>query len=380
MSEPNLRLLPEELRAAAGNLGALSDNTSQSQQILSRAWARLDAGWDTYAEADINSYYNEAMNEVSRMVAMLAQMGEALGKTTDLIQAADQTNATRFGEQNSNPAPPAATPPGLPGLELPVSAPPFFELGYTTPLPGSMTLTLDPVFSPILLDPNAPPLPPELWEYAQQAAAEFGVPPELVAAVLAAEQQHDYTFQDTVEDHMAGTALILIEAAEANREAGWPAPDSSWQGWLILGLIEQLDLSLGVGQVRLSTAQGVADYVAGYPDLGLSDQYPQGLEVQDLVARLEDPQWNARYVAGYLRQLMDMRANLEASGAVSSNISDVERMQIIYWAYRAGPGALGNESPYVDADPNTPAYDPAPGLDLSPEVIQYYQDLLDNQP
>lgn len=230
---------------------------------------------------------------------------------------------------------------------------------------------------PVIQD-TEPPLSSELWEHAQQAAAEFGVPPELVAGILAAEQEHDYTMQDSIEDTMARTALTLIEAGELNREVGWPAQDSSWQGWVMLGLIEQVDLSLGVGQVRLSTAQGVAEYVANHPELGLSKQYPQDLDVRDLVARLEDPEWNARYVAGYVRQLLDSRAAFEASGDVDNGISEVERMQIIYWAYRAGPGALLNESPNVDMYPNTPEYDPAPALDLSPDVIQYYQDLLKN--
>jgi WXG100 family type VII secretion target len=95
MSTP-LRLYPEDLRAAAGDLGRLSGDTDQVQQRLDRSWGRLDSGWEWYAEEDIAGYFQRAARELSLMAAMLAQMGQALVKTADLIEAADQASAALF--------------------------------------------------------------------------------------------------------------------------------------------------------------------------------------------------------------------------------------------------------------------------------------------
>jgi WXG100 family type VII secretion target len=101
MSGLPLRLRPEDLHAAASGLGQLGGSTSQSQETLSRSWARLDAGWDTYAEEEANALFHSAMQEMSRMAAMFSQMADALHQNSALIEEADRENASRFSVEGA---------------------------------------------------------------------------------------------------------------------------------------------------------------------------------------------------------------------------------------------------------------------------------------
>jgi len=255
-------------------------------------------------------------------------------------------------------APPPVTPVPAP------TPPPYTPAPRPTPTPGpsptptpgpSPTPTLTPAPQPRPTPPRTPtptptgasqcvqPLSSELWLYARQAATEFGLPPEFVAAVLWAQQKYDYSwYQDAVEDALARTALVLIEAQELNLRLGWPSQDAGWQGWLILAVIERLDLSLGVGQLRLSTARGVAEEFYGISP-----------STHELVGQLENPEWNVRYMAGYLRQLANERGTEEFT---------IAEMQILYGAYREGTryGALQRSEPGPK------------GSLLSPEIIRNY--------
>ncbi len=84
-----LRLPPGEMRGTAAELGRLSGDTDEAWQQLRHSWNRLDGGWEWYAAEDINGYYGRAMDMMDRMAAVLREMGEALVKTADLIEAAD---------------------------------------------------------------------------------------------------------------------------------------------------------------------------------------------------------------------------------------------------------------------------------------------------
>jgi WXG100 family type VII secretion target len=101
MSKKAMRVLPEEMRATAGNLGGLSGDTSQVQHRLRRNWGRLDSGWQSYTRGSVDGHYRKAMREVDRMAAMLEQMGQALHKTADLIEEADQAAVGLFGEMSA---------------------------------------------------------------------------------------------------------------------------------------------------------------------------------------------------------------------------------------------------------------------------------------
>lgn len=154
-----LHIHPEALRAA--NLGSLSENARQMQDTLVHAWSRLDSGWEDYSESGIQATYHEAMGEVSRMIAMLEQMDEALLQTADKIETADHGAVTLFsfdsytgGTPGTPSLPPGYTTPGsssntppgdnvcpIPGFPILAPNDPF-TLGYTTPLPGSSTLII----------------------------------------------------------------------------------------------------------------------------------------------------------------------------------------------------------------------------------------------
>lgn len=120
MSTP-LRVIPEELRARASSLGTLREQTRQTQEILMRAWNRLDAGWEDYAESGIQSHYSKALSEIGRMVAMLEQMNHALMQSADELEAADKRMATLFApEAGGTGTPPGgsfAKPPQPPGVD-----------------------------------------------------------------------------------------------------------------------------------------------------------------------------------------------------------------------------------------------------------------------
>lgn len=89
-----LCIIPEDIRTCASRLGILSENAHHVQDTLTRTWARLDSGWEDYAESGIQDYYRDAMNELSRTAAMLGQMEQALINTTTIICEMD--SATIF--------------------------------------------------------------------------------------------------------------------------------------------------------------------------------------------------------------------------------------------------------------------------------------------
>jgi len=226
------------------------------------------------------------------------------------------------------------------------------ELPPTPPAPIPRP-TPTPTTTPTGASQCTPPLSEELWRYARQAAWEFQLPPEFVAAVLWAQQRYDYTLQDVIEDALARTALRMIEAEE-NMPAWAPRdPRALFQGWMILGLMEGIDLSLGVSQVRVSVARGVAE-----------EFYGMTPSTRELIAQMENPEWNVRYMAGYLRQLANKRGTEEFT---------IKEMQILYGAYRVG--AKKEVAPGITA---LKLQEPGPlGSLLSPACVEYYRQLLE---
>jgi uncharacterized protein YukE len=119
MSTETLRILIENLFATANHLGQSGRDSNQAQQALERSWARLDAGWDTYAEAEIGDAYNKVMDEISRMTAMFGQMDEALNKTADYIEQVDKSAAELFSASESGAVGLMASLPDTSGMILP---------------------------------------------------------------------------------------------------------------------------------------------------------------------------------------------------------------------------------------------------------------------
>ncbi len=201
-------------------------------------------------------------------------------------------------------------------------------------------------------------LPEHLQRYARSAAQEFGLPPEFVLTVLWAQQRYDYNLQDLLEDLLAQSALEMIAAQETLPPwaRGFTGPYGA-EGWMVLWVIERLDLSLGVSQIRLSSAREAAAWAA---QLGL-EGYDPGISTRELGRQLEDPEWNTRYMAGYLRLLADMRGTQEFT---------LPEMQILYGAYRVGP--------WTEAAPGVSAIrlsEPGPlGSLLAPLCLEYYSE------
>jgi len=253
-------------------------------------------------------------------------------------------------EDGGGPAVPALTPP--PPTPTPMPAPQRPPTPPYTPTPTGATTCVQP-------------LPAALQRYAQSAAREFGLPPEFVAAVLWAQQRYDYSLQDVLEDWLALSALKMIEAQESLPFWARGLNPYADQGWLILGVIERIDLSLGVGQIRISSAREAAQTAV---ELGL-EGYDPAISTRELIRQLEDPEWNVRYMAGYLRRLADQRAEWIGTSELAFT---VQEMQILYGVYRVGPK--------VEVAPDTKAYqlkEPGSlGSLLAPACVEYYRQLL----
>jgi len=91
-----MRVPPEALRAAASDLLQLSGEVSHVQSTLRHHWGRLDAGWQSYARAGVDAQYEETVREIERMAVMLEQLGAALVKTAEIVEAADRDAAAFF--------------------------------------------------------------------------------------------------------------------------------------------------------------------------------------------------------------------------------------------------------------------------------------------
>ncbi|MFZ6029447.1 MAG: WXG100 family type VII secretion target [Chloroflexota bacterium] len=90
MTTKTLRVSPQELRSIAASLRQSCAHAEQQKNTLERAWARMDAGWEGYAETDITYSYNQTANEQIRTISMLSQMAQALEAVASMIEAADQ--------------------------------------------------------------------------------------------------------------------------------------------------------------------------------------------------------------------------------------------------------------------------------------------------
>ena len=111
--------------------------------------------------------------------------------------------------------------------------------------------------------------------YIINAANMFGLDPASVAMCIYAEQCLNYTWTDEVIDPM---------------------------------LPSSFDASLGIGQVKISTAKRVED--AGYLPVTHFTEWHGNNSIEDrdqgIIYKLLDPQENAKYVAGYLALLIDL--------------------------------------------------------------------------
>ena len=119
---------------------------------------------------------------------------------------------------------------------------------------------------------------------AYQAALDYGVPPQIVAAILQLENNPNVPLAG-MRRSSKQAATPLLQALDPDHDLG--------KGW-----------SLGPGNVKPGTAAGVKwHFAVYYPDKDLAQQ--SGIGKQDFVSKLTDPETNARFVAGYTREAID---------------------------------------------------------------------------
>ena len=176
------------------------------------------------------------------------------------------------------------------------------------------------------------PLTAQPLAMVKQLANQFGIPFEFLAAVLDAQMTFDYGRLDRLEDGAIRSALSDFKLAEDNPPVLGGGLDLSAASMIAL-VAEKLDLSLGLGQMKISRAQAMEAKFSSGGLLSTSD------DVLAVLGRLESQSDNIRYVAAYVRYLADLRTEKEGPHLSDLSTSD---MQIIYGAYRAGPDAYNS--------------------------------------
>jgi RHS repeat-associated protein len=182
-----------------------------------------------------------------------------------------------------------------------------------------------------------------LKDTIKREASRFGLPPEFLAAVIAAEVRYDTDWINSIYD--VWTTL-----------SDWLHPDDHWstlclyKGTLIPLTGLNLDLwhhyygfdfylnpehgfgegpAPGIGNIHAGPARDTELYFAeSYPDedwLPVREFNGQRLEL------LHRDEWNVRYVAGYLRKYADIRTGKRGP---HHNLTDTD-MEMIFTAYHA---------------------------------------------
>lgn len=162
-----------------------------------------------------------------------------------------------------------------------------------------------------LPDEDAQKVITDNWDSIQKAAEEFGVDPYVVASVIYTEQSHNVDWKDTATD------------------------------WI--GFYGILDTSIGVGQVKGSTAKFLEEEGYVTPTKGSEGgwNFPwgfvNGTETMARVKRLENNEWNIFYVAAYIKYFQDTWED------VFPDIAN--RPDILATLYNLGHGKNPNANP-----------------------------------
>ena len=121
----------------------------------------------------------------------------------------------------------------------------------------------------------------DLYKYIVKYSNMYGVDPGVVSGAIFVEQFYNYNLVDVVTDWVSFYGII--------------------------------DMSVGVGQVRLSTAEFLEE--SGYVPKTTAEEagwnipligFVHGTETMAREKRLEDDEWNVRYVAAYIKSLEDL--------------------------------------------------------------------------
>jgi RHS repeat-associated protein len=188
------------------------------------------------------------------------------------------------------------------------------------------------------------------YAIVKQEAARFGLPPEFVAAVIAAEVEYD----TNLINHFTNVWTTALDWAHADHPgisflfSPFIAPCISGYAQIHLeewhyyygGAFVYLNPehgfgegpAPGIGNIHAGVATDTEQYFAeNYPDEDLLPIAASSGRRLELLRRFE---WNVRYVAGHLRMLADLRTNVKGA---HPNLTDTD-MKMIFTAYHADLG------------------------------------------
>ncbi|MFZ6027739.1 MAG: hypothetical protein ACOYYS_08495 [Chloroflexota bacterium] len=207
MSDP-LRIHLEQTYCNASNLRSQGEQVRQILNTLLCAWNRLDTGWESYSESGVQDLYQQAVCELTRMIAMLEQVEQAISKTTDSIHAADESSVALF---DLGSRPPNFSADGMPvESSVPIRAYqnlPITDLPQGEPPPGYLdSANVDSVSQERIDD---------LKQLLATTYTGYDV------AVWLDEQDIDVTFGDLPDGEIAHTPVAGSTIILSSDFAGW---------------------------------------------------------------------------------------------------------------------------------------------------------------
>jgi hypothetical protein len=177
----------------------------------------------------------------------------------------------------------------------------------------------------------------EQLEIVQKMAKEFGIPPELLAAVLNTEQVHDTEWYDLFQNAYQKTVVAYFRGNVPT----WPMNEKTAESLAFIQMFaweifwkpgaEGVGPGLGLGHVHTGPAREVENYFA---ERGLSELLPKSST--ELWETLLSDEGNIRYVAASLRRLIEVRQGGEWEyGQITStdslSVNDAEIIMDGYW-------------------------------------------------
>jgi uncharacterized protein YukE len=140
MSKP-LQAIPPDMLSASAAFAALSDEAAQAIAATQREWGRLDAGWRSYAKANVDADFDALGVALQRKELMMRAIGAALAESARAVTESDVAAAALFGADALAPQPR--------GPRRPIIEPPWGS--GINPL---MPVTGDPALSPVSFEPD----------------------------------------------------------------------------------------------------------------------------------------------------------------------------------------------------------------------------------
>lgn len=197
--------------SASAAFAALGDEAAQAIAATQREWGRLDAGWRSYAKANVDAEFDALGVALQRKELMMRAIGAALAESARAVTESDTAAAALFGADALAPQPR--------GPRRPIIEPPWG--GGINPL---MPVTGDPALSPVPFEPDdsvvpATPLLPVTGDdllSGQPATdpANIGNPPLSVGVKFSTKERVVYR---------VGSAPVTIQGSGTGRIGHGPS-------------------------------------------------------------------------------------------------------------------------------------------------------------